>query len=103
MISEKDQAILFLKDEFEVETENNDLKKIRQFLIEKIQYLLSHNTEKLWWILYRIDVSENKAIETLQSEPKENGVERLADLIIERQIQKIKTRQEYKSDEGDWK
>jgi hypothetical protein len=102
MLSGKDQTILFLKDEFELDKTNDDMNNVRQFLIEKIQYLLSYDTEKLWWVLYRIDISENKAIEALQAEPKENGVERLADLIIERQIQKVKTRREYQSDAGDW-
>jgi len=98
----KYSVITIVSQDFELHGSLDDMEKLRQFLIEKIQYLLSHNAEKLWWILYRIDVSENKAIEVLEAEPKENGIERLADLIIERQIQKIKTRQQYKSDAGDW-
>ena len=40
---------------------NDNLHAIREALIDKIDFLLSHDFEKLLWMLYRIDVSESKA------------------------------------------
>lgn len=82
-----------ITENFELqENENLKLEQIRLFLIDKLRELIYHNSEKLFQILYRIDVKEEKSIEALS---KKNAAESLADLIIERQMQKAKTRMEY--------
>ncbi|MEO5673287.1 MAG: hypothetical protein ABIQ74_01450 [Chitinophagales bacterium] len=78
---------------FDLEKINSDdklMEKIRELLINKIELLLTRDFEKLIAILYRIDVSEEKAKAALVSEKNRAAV--LADLIIERQIQKAKLR-----------
>jgi hypothetical protein len=85
----------------EIPSDENLLEKIRALLIDKIDFLLNHDFEKLLWILYRIDVSEEKAKQALALQSEKKSSELLADLIIERQMEKAKTRMKYKSDHGD--
>ena len=83
---------------------NNDEDKfraIRQLLIKRIEELLHRDTEKLKWILYRIDVSEKKLYETLQNSDTDAATV-MADLIIERQIQKAESRKKFGGENSDW-
>jgi len=70
-------------------------------LTEKLEYhvsgLIRHDFQKLVMLLYRIDVSETKLRQLLKENPEENSAKMIAHLIIERQEQKIKSRQQYKS------
>ena len=79
---------------------NNDfkrLKEFREYLIEKMKNLLDNNYNLLINTLYRIDVSEKKLSELFSSKNNETIPEKLADLIIERQIQKINFRKLYRN------
>ncbi|HMN18061.1 MAG TPA: hypothetical protein PKD03_10610 [Ignavibacteriaceae bacterium] len=79
---------------------NNDFKRLeefREYLIEKMKNLLDNNYNLLINTLYRIDVSEKKLSELFSSKNNETIPERLADLIIERQIQKINFRKLYRN------
>lgn len=71
------------------------MQHLRELLIEKLNYLLDHDFEKLLWILYRIDVSEQKAKQALSQESAEPPAAVLADLIIGRQQQKLITRMQF--------
>ena len=63
-------------------------------LSEYINHLIQKDFQKLVSILYRIDVSENKLKKVLENSNQEAG-KIIAELIIERQLQKIKSRQQY--------
>src|SRR4051812_27916418 len=84
-------------------TSNNEEKfrAIRKILITRIDELLHHDIGKLKWILYRIDVSEKKLYETLQSS-ESDAATIMADLIIERQIEKAESRKKFGGAENDW-
>ena len=71
---------------------NNEEKfqAFRKLLIDRIEELAEKNMDKLMWLLYRVDVSERKLHATLKETPPENFASVIADMIIERQIQKIK-------------
>jgi hypothetical protein len=84
------------------QNEEERFKELRAVLIRRIEELIAKDLEKLMWILYRIDVSEKKVREALEINSSMNYAEALADLIIERQIEKIKTRQQFSSGEADW-
>ncbi len=73
-----------------------DLSVIRKFLIERIKELMSRDFERFLNSLYRIDVSESKVQEVLHSKDKTTVTEKLADLIIERQMLRLKTQFLYK-------
>jgi hypothetical protein len=79
----------------------------KEKLVSYINNLIDHDFEKLIRILYRLDVSEKKLKETLASSSTDAGV-LITEMIIERQMQKIKTRLQYSeenkniSDEEKW-
>lgn len=72
-------------------------EELREQLAAHINYLINHDFEKLIFYLYRIDVNESKMKQLLAQKEGENAARLIADLIIERQLQKIKSRQETKS------
>ncbi len=72
---------------------------VRRFLVEKITPLLDRNPARLMTILYRIDVAEPTVQQVLATAPAEAIPAALADLIIERQLQKIRIRRRYRQAE----
>lgn len=71
-------------------------------LKEYINSLILHHFEQLVSLLYRIDVSEAKIKLLLQQQPGEDAAKIIASLIIERQLQKIKTRQQFSQRDNDF-
>ena len=86
-----------IEDDFQLQLDSGGdaMKKIRNLLIDKLDFLIEHDFEKLLSILYRIDVSERKVKEALATKTDHKPSELLADLIIERQMEKAKTRVQY--------
>ena len=83
--------------------DNNDIPSLQEpALHEKlgayINHLILNNFDELIYILYRIDVSENKLKSMLKENDKTDAGKMIAALIIERQIQKIKSRREHGRD-----
>ena len=72
-------------------------EELRQKLALHINHLINHDFEKLVSLLYRIDVNENKLRQVLDQGKGENAAGLIADLIIERQLQKIKSRKDSKN------
>lgn len=70
-------------------------------LEERINYLLVHDFDKLISLLYRIDVNEKKLKEQLQANNTEDAGKIIAALVIERQLQKIKSRKEFTAGNND--
>lgn len=85
-----------------VNNEEEKFQAFRKLLIERIEELAEKNMDKLMWLLYRVDVNERKLHATLKETPPENFAPVIADMIIERQIQKIKSRKEFEGKETDW-
>ena len=77
-------------------TINDNLSLARQVLIDRINELLQHDFNKLVSILYRVDVSDQKLQSLLQQHSGQDAAGIIADLLIERQIQKIKSRKEFR-------
>jgi hypothetical protein len=78
----------------------SDFDVFRQFIINHINELINHDFKYLLFLLYRIDVSEERVKTLLQANAGENAAAIIADLIIERQKQKILSRQQFKSQQG---
>jgi hypothetical protein len=72
------------------------LEELKIYLTEKLTYLLENKYDTLINILYKIDVSEEKLSGLFSDTNREFIPEVLAELIIERQLQKVKFRQLYK-------
>src|SRR6266481_6266553 len=67
----------------------------RRQLAAELNRLIQHDFNRLISGLYRLDVSESKLKYLLQNNPAEHAGAIIADLIIERQVQKIKSRREF--------
>ncbi len=70
-------------------------EELRERLARHINHLINTDFEKLIYYLYRIDVNENKMRMLLEKKEGENAAGLIADLIIERQAEKIKSRQQF--------
>lgn len=75
----------------------SNLKELRNYLSHKIIELMDRNYDLFFKALYRIDISEEKLQRLFAVGNKEFIPSALADLIIERQIQKLEFRKKYKS------
>lgn len=73
------------------------LEEFKIYLTKKIQHLLDNNYDTLINTLYRIDVPEDKLIKLFRDKKRENISGKIADLIIERSLQKVRLRQKYKT------
>ena len=98
-----------LLDSFEIDeqllpaskNEEEKFSAFRALLIQRIEELIQRDFEKLKWILYRIDVSENKLGDALQNSEADAATV-MADLIIQRQIEKTESRKKFGGNENDW-
>ena len=73
-----------------------NLSQLKIYLTEKLKDLLDNNFNLLVNALYRIDVNEQKLNELFGSKNRIPIPSALAELIIERQLQKIHFRKKYK-------
>ena len=96
----KDEQVLEeVSKELEVTVKNHSLTK--QALVEKINDLITTDFQKLVSILYRIDVSETKLKQLLNENSGTNAALIITDLMIKRQAEKIRSRQQFsKRDEN---
>lgn len=77
-------------------TDLESLEEFRQYLTEKLKLLLDEKFDTLVNILYRIDISENKLSHLFSGNNRDSIPSSLADMIIERQLEKIRLRKLYK-------
>ena len=61
-------------------------------LSKRINDLILNDFEKLIFLLYRLDINEATVMKLLKDYPDTDAGRTIAELIIERQLQKIKTR-----------
>lgn len=73
------------------------LQELKNALSGHINGLIQTDFEQLVNLLYRVDVHEEKIKTFLQNSGGENAADIIAALIIERQLQKVKSRQQFKS------
>lgn len=74
------------------------LEEIRACLVDHLVQLLDQNPALLMSHLYRIDVAESDVKAVFATCDPPAVPERLADLIIARQLQKIELRERYRDD-----
>lgn len=72
--------------------ENISYEKLREAVARQINPLITNDFNKLLSLLYRIDINENKLKNMLAKNPSTEASLLIADLIIERQLQKIESR-----------
>ena len=108
-MEDQKELIQVLNTELAIELpEKISFEELRENLSQYINSLIQTNFQKLVSLLYRIDVSESKLKTLLQEKADANAGVIIADLIIERQLQKIKSRQQFSqpdknmNDEEQW-
>jgi len=74
----------------------DNLPVIREHLIIKVVDLMRKDYNRFINNLYRIDIDEAKVLSALNSRDQTMVPEKLADLIIERQLQRVKTQMLYR-------
>lgn len=72
----------------------NAYQELTDQLVPVIDYMLEHQTERFWSLLYGIDISEQRVREVLFGE-EANSLQRLTDLILKRELQKVVIRNHY--------
>lgn len=70
-------------------------------LVAHINQLISKDFAKLVYLLYAVDVSEKKLKQLLAENPNEDAGKLIALLMLERQEQKKKSREQFKQNEED--
>ena len=86
-------ALLPVAMQFGLQLNDKDYAAARQLLATKINELVLKDFDRLLGILYRIDVSEKKITGLLKAFPKQDAGLLIADLMIEREVEKIKSRE----------
>ncbi len=73
--------------------EGLSLDELKKSIADYIHPLITDNFNKLISLLYRLDINESKLKQLLADNPGKDAGIIIAELIIERQLQKIKSRQ----------
>ncbi len=93
---ENDELIRLLNKELALEiAEKKSYREIHAQLAAYMNNLVKNDFDKLITYLYRIDVNEQKLKNLLQQNLQEDAGNIIADLIIERLQQKIKSRKQF--------
>ena len=69
----------------------------KQLLVDKINELLNTDFSKMVSILYRLDINESKLRSILKENPGTDAGLIIADLMIERQEEKARSRKQHKT------
>jgi hypothetical protein len=100
---ENTELIRLLNNELAIDfVEQMSYSELHSQLSAYINQLIKNNFDKLIAYLYRIDVNEEKLKTLLQKNPGEDAGNIIATLIIERQEQKIKLRNQFSKKDDDF-
>jgi hypothetical protein len=95
IMENEEQLIASLQKDLQLELlPKISFEKLKEKLAAHVDHLINNNFEELINLLYKIDVNEAKLKSLLKEHTDTSNV--IADLIIERQLQKIKTRNEFR-------
>lgn len=91
----------YLQQSFQLPGSVLEMQDAENFLADKMNRLIRDDFNHLVQVLYRIDVEENKLKQVLKDNPNEDAGKIIARLIIERQQQKMVSRNSFKKTEED--
>ncbi|MEO1254111.1 MAG: hypothetical protein AAFY41_04365 [Bacteroidota bacterium] len=84
-----------LEDQFNFKNEDSNAGRLLDYLTKYINDLIDHDLNSLLNILYRIDISEIEVKNLLQNSKHGEIASKIANTVIEREKQKVITRQQY--------
>jgi hypothetical protein len=84
-----------------------EMERLKEQLADWINELILNDFQRLAQILYSVDVEESKLKQLLKEEKDKDASKIIASLIIERQLEKLKSRKLYRpfdnmNDEEKW-
>jgi len=94
-VMEKDISEKIISLSGSLQPANND--HIREQIIALVNTLINKDFHSLLQLLYKIDVNENTIRSSLKNDSNTMAADVIADLIIERQLQKIESRKIFSS------
>ena len=81
--------------------DSQQYEALKKQLSKRIEEMIDLEFDRFVNLLYRIDISESKVKQALAEQPFSKGAEKVADMIIQRQLQKIITRKQYSASNHD--
>ncbi len=91
----------YLQQSFQLPGSILEMQDAENFLADKMNELIRNDFNHLIQVLYRIDVNEAKLKQVLKDNPNEDAGKIIARLIIERQQQKLISRNNFKKSGAD--
>ena len=101
-IDEKaDNISKLIVQDFNLDEEDNlvhirDLEELKEKLEKIVAYLLDNDFERLLNAMYRLDINEEKFKMAISGSDVNTMSQKIVELIISREIQKMKTRIKYR-------
>jgi hypothetical protein len=93
--------IPILRQSMEIDLPDNiSFDRLKEQLASHINFLIQSDFQKLVSILYKVDIGESKLKHLLKENQGFDAANIITGLIIERQLQKIKSRREYRNNEN---
>ena len=92
---QEQESIQTVATHLDVTLKENDFVANKKQIADRINDLIQTDFQKLISLLYRLDVSEEKLKHLLKENTGADAGLIITDLIIERQIEKIKSRQQF--------
>ena len=83
---------------FDLQHSGDEFRQWSDRLANHINYLIDKDFNKLLAILYRLDINESKLRQLILENSEGDTGKTIAGLIIERQLEKMKSRKQFKSD-----
>lgn len=99
------QTAALIAQDFELQTTEETLTEedLLRLLAEQVAYMIDYQLEVLLSLMYRLDVDERKVSAALSPVAPEAPAIAIARLVLERQKQRIFTKQQYKQETNwDW-
>jgi hypothetical protein len=90
------EAAISISRNFSLPDQHPGLEDLQKNLSMAICELLLHDYQKLLTLLYRIDVNEKKFQEAFKAGSSELISDKIAILVIEREIEKVESRNKYR-------
>jgi len=98
------EIVKFVEKDFLISDNNSlipstdlfSLEEYKKYLTEKLKILLDEKFDTLVNILYRIDISEKKLSRLFSGNNRDSIPASLANMIIDRQLEKLRLRKLYK-------
>jgi hypothetical protein len=82
-----------LAEKFEIPLPESTFEQFSIQLTAWVKNLIVNDMNKLLYILYRVDVEEEKMLKIIRENSIPHGAQLIADALISRQLQKIEQRQ----------